>query len=289
MRVGVPAHRLPPAVVQREIDAIISPDGDTPSRIDLKLNHRVDDIEALLDEYEAVFVAIGAHAGVKLPIPGNDLPGVMLGTEFLRQVGMANNANEDRVGAELENARSMIKGRRVLVLGGGNVAIDTAMTAVRLGASWVGMTCLEGREQMPAHVWEVREAEEEGIEVFPARTFKEVTSQDGQVTGVRVVGIDFHGFVEGRPNFDEHPETEEVLSADVVIFSIGQRPEVSCLKKVQKLPGNRVAVNSWHTRHRCTWHLRRRRRSLWNVVYCHCYRGRSPGGKIDLGLPERWN
>ena len=96
----------------------------------------------------------------------------MMGTEFLRQVGLANNADEEHISAELENARAAIRGRRVLVLGGGNVAIDTAMTAVRLGASWVGMTCLEGRSQMPAHVWEVREAEEEGIEVFPGQDFQ---------------------------------------------------------------------------------------------------------------------
>ena len=80
MRVGVPAHRLPPQVVQREIDAIIA------QGVDLRLGQRVDDIEALLEEFEAVFVAIGAHAGVKLPIPGNDLPGVMLGTQFLREL-----------------------------------------------------------------------------------------------------------------------------------------------------------------------------------------------------------
>jgi heterodisulfide reductase subunit A-like polyferredoxin len=131
----------------------------------------------------------------------------------------------------------------VLVLGGGNVAIDAAMTAVRLGASWVGLTCLEGRDQMPSHDWEVRDAEEEGIEILPSRTFKEITSQDGKVTGVRTVNVDFHGFVEGRPEFDEHPETETVIPADLVIFAIGQRPESNIMKKVNTQKGGRVEVN----------------------------------------------
>jgi heterodisulfide reductase subunit A-like polyferredoxin len=241
MSVGVPAHRLTPAVVQREIEAIKQ---QNPG-IEIKLNQRVDDVEALLREYDAVFVAIGAHGGVKLPIPGNDLPGVLLGTEFLREVGLANSAAgiADPGVDRLAGLRSRIHGRRVLVLGGGNVAIDTAMTAVRLGASWVGMTCLEGREQMPAHAWEVREAEEEGIEVFPARTFKEVTQSDGQVSGVRTAKVDFRGFVEGRPDFDEFPGTEEVIPADVIIFAIGQRIESTCLKQAQRLPGGRVAVD----------------------------------------------
>ena len=134
MRGGVPGPSLAAAgSTTRDRCDSLHPAGDTPSRIELKLNHHVDDVEALLDEFDAVFVAIGAHAGVKLPIPGNDLPGVMMGTEFLRQVGLANNADEEHISAELENARAAIRGRRVLVLGGGNVAIDTAMTAVRLG------------------------------------------------------------------------------------------------------------------------------------------------------------
>ncbi len=228
MRVGVPAQRLPHDVVQREIDAILS------EGITLKLNQRVEDVEALRDEYDAVFVAIGAHGGVKLPIPGTDLPGVRLATEFLRQVSLQGPAA----------LRQGIQGKRVLVLGGGNVAVDTAMTAVRLGAAWVGMTCLESLSQMPAHEWELRDASEEGIQILPARTFKEVTNEDGQVTGVRTVNVNFRGFIEGRPDFDEFPETEEVVPAEVVIFAIGQRPESECLKQARRMRGGRVEVDS---------------------------------------------
>ena len=88
------------------------------------------------------------------------------------------------------------------------------------------MTCLESREKMPAHDWEVRDASEEGIEVMPGRTFKEVTNENGHVTGVRTVNVNFRGFIEGRPDFDEIPNTETVIPCDVVIFAIGQKPDL---------------------------------------------------------------
>lgn len=241
MRVGVPDYRLPPDVVQREIDQIIQ-----MNSIDLRLNQRVESVESLLKDFQAVFVAIGAHAGVKLPIPGSELPDVLLATEFLRQVKLeVGSARHQKTtpGDVHGGILQKVQGRRVLVLGGGNVAIDAASTAVRLGASWVGMTCLEPREKMPAHSWEIRDAEEEGIAIFPSRTFKEITSHDGKVTGVRTVNINFRGFVDGKPDFDEYPETEAIIPADLVIFAIGQRPESDCLRGAEKGPGGRIQVD----------------------------------------------
>ena len=215
MRVGIPEYRLPYDLVQREIDDI------TALGVELKLNHRVDDIPALLNDFDAVFVAVGAHTGIKLPIPGNDLPQVAVATDFLRETSLT----ADR------RPRTEVRSKRVLVLGGGSVAIDAATTAMRLGASWVGMTCLESREKMPAHDWEILDAQEEGIEVYPGRTFKEITSENGHVTGVRTVNVNFRGFIEGRPDFDEIPNTESVIPCDVVIFAIGQKPDMRPLLK----------------------------------------------------------
>ena len=139
---------------------------------------------------------------------------------------------------------NQVTGKRVLVLGGGNVAIDAAMTAVRLNAAWVGMACLESREKMPAHDWEVRDAQEEGIEVYPSRTFKEIIESDGLLKGVRCVQVDFRGFVEGRPDFTEFPDTEEIIAADVVIFATGQHPELNLLKDhVETIRGRFVKVD----------------------------------------------
>jgi heterodisulfide reductase subunit A-like polyferredoxin len=223
MRVGVPEYRLPYDLVQQEIDDILA------EGVDLRLNARVDDAPALLDQgYEAVFVAVGAHSGVKLPIPGADLPQVLMATDFLRSVSL-HSRHTSTSAAESAGSSPGVAGKRVLVLGGGNVAIDAAMSAVRLGASWVGMSCLESRETMPSHDWEVRDAEQEGIQIYPSRTFKEITSQSGQVAGVRTVSVDFRGFIEGRPDFDELEGTEQVIPADVVVFAIGQRPDIACL------------------------------------------------------------
>jgi len=251
MRVGIPALRLPYDVVQREIDDILA------LGVELELNHRVDDAAALLarsetgnsEGYDAVFVAIGTHQGVRLPIPGVDLPEIIVATNFLREValsgvgGQGAGIRHSERSEEAPDTHSLITGRRVLVLGGGSVAVDSATTAVRLGASWVGMACLESREKMPAHAWEVEDAQQEGVEVFPSRTFKEVTSADGHVTGVRCVGVDFRGFVEGRPDFDEIAGTEQVIEADVVIFAIGQRPDATCLPDEVKVRRQFAAVD----------------------------------------------
>ncbi|MBN2339224.1 MAG: FAD-dependent oxidoreductase [Acidobacteria bacterium] len=230
MRVGIPEYRMPYDLLQKEIDEILT------RGVEIRLNHRVDDIPALLADYDAVFVAVGAHSGVKLPIPGADLPEVSLATDFLREVSLAPDPKE-----------ASLSGQRVLVLGGGNVAIDAAMSSVRLGASWVGMSCLECEDKMPAHDWEVRDARDEGIEVLAGRTFKEIIDRDGHVTGVRTVNVDFRGFVDGRPDFDEIPGTETVIPCDRVVFAVGQKPELEPLKdKVDTVRGRTVTVDS-HT------------------------------------------
>jgi len=231
MRVGIPAYRMPHDLVQREIDDILA------LGVEIKLNHRVEDAVALLKEpppqpspvgtgegegthqnaYDAVFVSVGAHQGVRLPIPGVELTEVTVATDFLRQVALQ------------EEPERTLEGKRVMVLGGGNVAIDAAMTAVRLGAAWVGMACLESRETMPAHEWEILDAQEEGIEVFASCTFKECIAEDDHICGLRYADIDFRGFVDGRPDFDEIPGGEHIIDTDMIIFAIGQRPDVSCL------------------------------------------------------------
>ncbi|MDI7276878.1 MAG: FAD-dependent oxidoreductase, partial [Anaerolineae bacterium] len=208
MRVGVPEHRLPRAIVEREVADIVA------LGVDLRLNSRVESLQALLDGgYRAVFLAVGAHGGRRLPIPGADLPDVWLGTELLRRVALGD--------------RPDLAGRPVVVLGGGPVAVDVAQTAIRLGAAAVRMACLESREQMPATAEEVAEAEEEGVEVHPGRTFREVAAEDGRLLGVRCVEVDFRGFFpDGRPDMDVREGTEHLLPGDLVIFAIGQAPEL---------------------------------------------------------------
>jgi len=227
MRVGIPEYRMPYDLVQKEIDEI------TARGVELKLNTRVDDAVGLLGEYQAVFVATGAHVGLKTGIPGNDLPDVHVATDFLRAVSLRNGDVQP----------PDVKGKRVLVLGGGNVAVDAAMSSVRLGASWVGMTCLEGEGKMLAHDWEVRDCREEGIDVMPGRNFLEITNKDGKVTGVKTVNVNFRGFVDGKLDMDVLKGTETVIPCDLVIYAISQRPDTAPLKGKVETARGRIAVD----------------------------------------------
>jgi len=174
LRVGVPEYRLPTEIIEREIADILD------LGIKLELNRRVDDLDALFDSgFEAVLIAVGAHEGIRLPIPGANLPGVLINTRFLRDV---------RLGNPVE------LGRKVLILGGGNVAIDCARTAVRLGAE-VHLACLEPRDAMPCHPWEADAAEEEGVTIHPDRTFLRIADDSiifsvGQRAGLAFIPED---------------------------------------------------------------------------------------------------
>ena len=215
LRVGVPEYRLPGAIVDREVQDILD------LGVDLRLNTHVDDLDQLFEQgYEAVLIAVGAHEGKKLPIPGADLPEVLVNTHFLRDVRLAELGPEHDTGV----LRQRIEGQRVVVLGGGNVAIDCARTAVRLGAASVAMACLETRETMPAHAWEIEEAEEEGVRLYPARSFTRIRDEAGQVTGVECVDVVSMAFdAGGGLQLETEPGSEHILECDTVIFSIGQR------------------------------------------------------------------
>ncbi len=237
LRVGVPEYRLPSAIVDREVQDIIA------LGVDLRLNTTVDNIDDLLGDhkgrpYNAVLIAVGAHEGKKLPIPGADLPDVLVNTKFLRDVRLAElqtsslksqtsngGDSEFEVGSLKLGVAAQVAGKRILVLGGGNVAIDCARTAVRLGAASVAMACLESREKMPSHPWEIEEAEAEGVTIYPARSFKRILESDGgRVTGVECVNVAFMEFdSEGKLTLETEPNSEHILPCDAVIFSIGQR------------------------------------------------------------------
>ncbi|MBI5828646.1 MAG: FAD-dependent oxidoreductase [Chloroflexi bacterium] len=235
LRVGVPEYRLPAAIVDREVQDIVD------LGVDLRLNTTVNNLDDLFAHgFDSVLIAVGAHEGKKLPIPGADLPDVLVNTQFLRDVRLAELQTSNlksqiadgddlkfevgtlRVKFEVEHS---VYGKRVLVLGGGNVAIDCARTAVRLGAASVAMACLESREKMPAHPWEIEEAEAEGVTMYPARSFKRILEGDERrVTGVESVNVRFMDFdSEGKLTLETEPDSEHVIPCDTVIFSIGQR------------------------------------------------------------------
>jgi NADPH-dependent glutamate synthase beta subunit-like oxidoreductase/ferredoxin len=208
MRYGIPEYRLPRDVLDAEIKELEN------LGVIIKTDKKAESLDRLLvdEEYDAVLVAVGAHKGKKLPIPGADLEGVLMGLDFLRAV----NTN-----------KTIQMGKKVLVLGGGNVAFDCARSARRLGAHEVHIACLESREVMPAALEEIEEGEEEGIIVHPSLTFTRVMSEEGRIRGVECLAVDSFEFdEEGNPEIETVEGTRQVLPADTVILAIGQRPEI---------------------------------------------------------------
>ena len=217
MRVGIPPHRLPHELLDWEIQQVVD------EGVTLRLNTWVDDVPGLLENssaalggpYDAALIATGAHSAKKLPIRDSNHPDNCLSLDVLRKACL---------GEEVP-----VKSKKVVVLGGGNVALDTSRTALRLGAAEVRMACLESRGEMPGFEWEVAVAEEEGIQMFPGRTFKEVMIRKDKIVGVRCMEIEFLGFKRGRPDFMEIPGSEHILPADIVIWAVGQAPNFSFL------------------------------------------------------------
>jgi heterodisulfide reductase subunit A-like polyferredoxin len=207
MRFGVPEFKLPRERLQWDIRNALT------GRIRLETNRRIESLDRLLDEgFEAIFVATGAHRSKRLPVPGSDLPGVLMGTDFLRSVA---------------TDVPPVVGRRVLVVGGGNVAMDVARVSVRLGAEDVTLVCLESRDEMPADPWEVEDAEQEGVSILPSRSLVRVTSENGRVSGATCVKAHLRGFDEdGRPEIDVVTDSEHSIGAETVIIAIGQTAEL---------------------------------------------------------------
>ena len=223
MRVGIPAYRLPRDVLNREINAILK------LGVELKLNHPIRDINRLFQRgYSAIFLAIGAHEHQELGIPGEDVEGVFHGVPFLRAVNLG---------------KDVRLGNRVVVVGGGNTAIDTARTALRLGSEKVTIAYRRSREEMPANSWEIDEAEEEGVRLQILTQPIEVLSDNGRVSGVRCIRMrlgDPDASRRRRPIPIE--DSEFVIPCDTLVAAVAQSPEISLLG-----PDHRLEITRWNT------------------------------------------
>lgn len=204
-RYGIPSYRLPDELLDREIAVMLE------AGFQLETQTAAPMPKELLEQgYDTVLVAIGTHQGTKLPMEGNDLPGVYVNADFLRNA---------RQGTPLP------VGEKVMVLGGGNVAYDCARTAVRLGAQEVHMACLESEAQMTSTPDEIEEGRQEGIILHPAHSFLRILGTD-KVQGVEIQKIDKFYFDEDRRAVMELVEgSNQVIAVDHVIFAVGQKPE----------------------------------------------------------------
>ncbi|MFT3743049.1 MAG: FAD-dependent oxidoreductase [Pyrinomonadaceae bacterium] len=239
---GVPIYRLPRELVNAEINAILS------MGVELKCNMRLGKdftIASLRKEgYKAIFLGIGLQKGRKIPIEGADMPQVFDGLDFLRA---------------FNEGKPMELGRRIVVIGGGNVAYDVARSAVRpakvpmadaasdmerteriaydvarsalrlSGDKEVHIVCLEKRSEMPADEIEIDEGEEEGIRLHDGRGPRVILNEEGYVTGLRTVKclsvFDENG--KFSPKYDE--DVIEDIAADTIMFAIGQQSDLSFL------------------------------------------------------------
>ena len=219
MRYGIPAYRLPSAVLDREFDNLKALGAS------VHVSHPVEDIAALRSEgFDAVFAAIGLQQSRRLPLPGADLPFVIGGVDFLRAV------RED------ENPRV---GPRALVIGGGNVAIDVALTALRQGAREVTLVCLERRDEMPANPAEVHIAVSESVDVRNAWGPVSVGA-DHAVVFQRCLSV----FGAGRrfaPTFD--PAEQIRIEADHVLLAVGQSADLGAAGKAIAVERGLIVVD----------------------------------------------
>ena len=218
---GIPAFRLEKDVIDAEIDVLRQIGVEFRCGVEVGKDVTIQDLRH--EGYKAFYVAIGAQGGRLAGIPGEDAKGVETGVDFLRRV----NLNHDET----------LNGD-VVVVGGGNVAVDVARTAIRLTDGKVSMVCLEGENEMPAADDEVLEAKEENITVNNGWGPKEILTKDGKVTGIVFKRCTAVKDAEGRfnPQFDE--EDTMTINASHVLMSIGQSVEWGSL-----LEGTAVELN----------------------------------------------
>lgn len=219
LSVGVPEHRLPRDVLKRDIDYIEALGVEIKTNTPVDLGHGLDDL--FNQGYGAILLALGAHKGGKPDIPGADLQGTVAGTSFMRDVN---------TGGQVD------VGKSVLVVGGGNVAIDCARSSLRLGAEDVNVVCLEKEEEMTAEISEIEQAEEEGIKINHALTLTRILKKSGKIAGAEcaeVTGLSFDQ--DGQPQFDTAKGSKRTIPADMIIFAVGQTPELPGLTSKSKI------------------------------------------------------
>jgi heterodisulfide reductase subunit A-like polyferredoxin len=208
LRWGIPAYRLPKDVLARDLKNI------TGLGVRIETRHPVASAAALRQAgFDAVFVATGDRGGRRLSVAGEELPGVLDAMEFLHGINEGHPAD--------------LAGKQVVVIGGGNVAIDSARSALRLRARSVKMFCLESRPEMPAHPWEIQEAVDEGVVLTNSWGVGQILGYDHQVAGIELIRCTAVFDREHRfnPSFDR--TVSQSVPAQVIITAIGLAPNTA--------------------------------------------------------------
>lgn len=213
LAVGVPEHRLPKKVLKRDIDYIEALGVEIKTSTPVDLGQGLDDL--FNQGYGAILLALGAHKGQKPNIPGADLQGTVAGTSFMKDVNTGN---------------AVDVGQKVIVVGGGNVALDCARSALRLGAKEIQVVCLESEDAMTAEATEIEQTLEEGIAINTSLSLTRIIENSGKVAGAECVGISGLQFdQDGQPRFETVAGSERTFDADTIIFAIGYIPDLAGL------------------------------------------------------------
>ena len=226
LRVGIPEYRLPGNILDAQINYIEG------MGVDFKTNARFGKDLTLgglkKKEYQAVLFAIGAQQSRRIEIDGAQLPDVLWGLDFLSEVKL--------------KGKVRIKDR-VVVIGGGNVAIDAALTALRLGAKDVRIVCLECREEMPAHEEAIKTAIDEGVDISVSWGPRRVVGDRKSVKEIELVRClsVFDKTGKFKPSFEER--TTRSMETDMVIFAIGENTDLSILPREIKTDNNHILAD----------------------------------------------
>lgn len=223
MRVGIPDYRLPKEIIEQEIDII------RDAGVEIRTSTKVNSLDRIFEQdYAAIFLAIGAHRGLRLGIEGEDSSGVMQCLPFLRVVKLGK-------GVRLQG--------RVAVIGGGNAAVDAARTALRLGARDVTIVYRRSRAEMPASDEEVEAALHEGVNIQFLAAPTRITADNGQLKmkciQMKLGQLDSSG--RRRPEPITGSEFDVIVST--VIVAIGETPDIPSQFGLKKYKGNTLLVN----------------------------------------------
>ena len=221
---GIPSYRLPREAIKQDVQRIL--DLGVELRLESPISSEKQVLD-LLDEYDAVFIGIGAHELRWMGIEGEDLQGVVHAVDFLRDVNLG---------------KAVQVGKKTAVIGGGNVAMDAVRTARRLGANSF-IVYRRAREQMPADEAEIVETEDEGIVFHFLTNPQRVLGRDGKMTGLECLRMELGEPDEsGRRSPVPVEGSEFVIEADMMIQAISQEPDISWLAE-----DSRFKTSRWHT------------------------------------------
>lgn len=229
LAVGIPDFRLPREILNLEINAILD------MGIEIKLDTKVGkdmDFKDLLKDYKAVFIGVGCHKSLKLRVEGEDLEGVIHGTDFLIDVALGKKTK---------------LGRKVAVIGGGNVAIDAVRTAIRMDCDDVFILYRRTKKQMPAAEEEIEETEKEGIKIHFLTAPTRILGKKGKVIGIECIKMKLgEPDASGRRRPIPVDGSEYVIDVDSVIPAISQRADLSFLpEEIETTRWNTIITNEY--------------------------------------------